>query len=118
MNQRKLAISLAVIGAIAAPFAFRIYKMRPVSEMFVPYTAQEKERVAAYFKEVNNRQTITDKVVPLPSGTGRTAFVFDDNDAFDLLKTAAYLRPNALPSPTSSAIAAPAALLPVKTVFN
>ena len=62
MNQRKLAISLAVIGAIAAPFAFRTYKMRPVSEMFVPYTAQQKERVAAYFKEVNNCQTITDQV--------------------------------------------------------
>jgi hypothetical protein len=48
MKQRKIAISLAVVGAIAAPFAFRTYKMDPVLWTVVPYTTEQKEKVTAY----------------------------------------------------------------------
>jgi hypothetical protein len=48
MRQRKIAISLAVIGAIAAPFVFRTYKMDPVLWRVVPFTTEGKEKAAAW----------------------------------------------------------------------
>jgi hypothetical protein len=48
MRQRKIAISLAVIGAIAAPFVFHTYKMDPVLWRVVPFTTEGKEKAAAW----------------------------------------------------------------------
>ena len=41
---RKIALSLAVVAALAGPFAFRTYEARPVYR--APLTAQEKEQFA------------------------------------------------------------------------
>jgi hypothetical protein len=62
VKQRKIAISLAVIGAVAAPFAFHTYKARPMSRAFIPMTAagsgatnqmplQGKETLKAIYSE-------------------------------------------------------------------
>ena len=42
------ALSLAVVGALAAPFTFGTYKARPVSSVWVPLTAHDKEQRANY----------------------------------------------------------------------
>ena len=49
LRQWKIALSLAVVGALAAPFAFRTYKARPWYSVSVPLTAQEKEKLADQF---------------------------------------------------------------------
>ena len=41
LRQWKIALSLAVVGALAAPFAFGTYKARPVSAVWVPLTAHD-----------------------------------------------------------------------------
>ena len=48
LRQWKIALSLAVFGALAAPFAFGTYKARPVSAVWVPLTAHDKEQRANY----------------------------------------------------------------------
>ena len=62
MKQLKIAISLAVVGAIVAPFVLRTYKMRPLSDAWVPYTAEQKSRIAANLARTNNCQTLSDRV--------------------------------------------------------
>ncbi|TFV74102.1 hypothetical protein E4K64_19105 [Bradyrhizobium frederickii] len=47
---RKIALSLGVVGALAAPFAFGTYKARPTYSVWVPLTAQQKENLAARFE--------------------------------------------------------------------
>ncbi|MBR0705403.1 hypothetical protein [Bradyrhizobium liaoningense] len=47
---RKIALSLAVLGALAAPFAFGTYKARPTYSVWVPLTAQQKENLADRFE--------------------------------------------------------------------
>ena len=47
-RQWKIALSLAVVGALAAPFVFHTYKARPVSAVWVPLTAHDKEQRANY----------------------------------------------------------------------
>jgi hypothetical protein len=52
MKQRKIAISLAVVGGIAAPFILGTYKENFAPEYVAkPMTAEEKERIAADFKK-------------------------------------------------------------------
>jgi flagellar biosynthesis/type III secretory pathway M-ring protein FliF/YscJ len=53
-KQRKIAVSLAVIGAIAAPLVFHTYQERPMTHALVPMTANEKATIAARLKETNN----------------------------------------------------------------
>jgi hypothetical protein len=48
LRQWKVALSLAVVGALAAPFAFRTYKADPKYVVVVPFTAHEKEQFANY----------------------------------------------------------------------
>jgi hypothetical protein len=48
LRQWKIALSLAVVGALAAPFAFGTYKTRPTHLVWVPLTAHEKEQRAYY----------------------------------------------------------------------
>jgi hypothetical protein len=46
LRRWKIALSLAVAGALAAPFAFGTYEAQPTYSVWVPLTAQEKERLA------------------------------------------------------------------------
>jgi hypothetical protein len=62
MKQRKVAISLAVVGAIAAPFVLQTYDMYPISSVLIPFSESEKEHRAAYLKETNNCQTLKDRI--------------------------------------------------------
>jgi hypothetical protein len=62
VKQRKIAISLAVIGAIAAPFVFHTYKERPMNYGLVPLTTVEKASIAAELKETNNCHTYEDQL--------------------------------------------------------
>ena len=57
MKQRKIAISLAVIGAIAAPFVFHTYKAQPTGNVWKPLTAEDKVEQGAWVKSTNNCQT-------------------------------------------------------------
>ena len=61
MKQRKIGISLAVVAAIAAPFALGTYKANPTSEKFVPLKARVAE-IKAVLAETNNCQTHLDRV--------------------------------------------------------
>jgi hypothetical protein len=62
MKQRKIAISLAVVGAIAAPFVFHTYKTRPPTwRTWIPLTAEIKENTAANLKSTNNCQVYEDR---------------------------------------------------------
>jgi hypothetical protein len=65
MKQRKLAISLGIVGAIAAPFILGTSKMRPTWETWVPMTAEENASIAEYLKETNNCQVLSDRVARL-----------------------------------------------------
>jgi len=58
MNQRKIAISLAVVGAIAAPFVLKTYKENPYGKVWVSLTFEDMHRDMARLKETNNCQTI------------------------------------------------------------
>jgi hypothetical protein len=49
-RQWKIALSLAVVGGLAAPFAFRTYKADPTYLLVVPLTAHEKEQFANYLR--------------------------------------------------------------------
>jgi hypothetical protein len=42
-RQWKIALSLAIVGALAAPFVFRTYKARPTYSVWVPLSAREKK---------------------------------------------------------------------------
>jgi hypothetical protein len=48
LRQWKIALSLAVVGALAAPFAFGTYKEVPTQLVRVPLTAHDKEQRANY----------------------------------------------------------------------
>jgi hypothetical protein len=67
MKQRKIVISLAVIGAIAAPFVFHTYKARPISNVWLPLTAEEKEEQGAWVKSTNDCQTFESGANPTTS---------------------------------------------------
>jgi hypothetical protein len=54
MRQWKIALSLAIIGAIAAPLVCHTYKARPQTSGFEPLTGTRKEEVAAYLARFNN----------------------------------------------------------------
>ena len=49
----KIALSLAIVGALAAPFAFRTYKARLTYPTFVRLTVQEREKLAAILQDPN-----------------------------------------------------------------
>jgi hypothetical protein len=50
LRQWKIALSLAVVGALAAPFAFGTYEAQPTYSVWVPLTAQEKENLANFLR--------------------------------------------------------------------
>jgi hypothetical protein len=59
MKQRKIAISLAVIGAIAAPFVTGAWKMTPKS--FTPLSAEREKKLTAYIEKTKNCATAEDQ---------------------------------------------------------
>jgi hypothetical protein len=73
MKQRKIAISLAVVAAIAAPFVSRTYKAQPVSKTWVPMTAEMKEELIASQKRSSNCRKFVDQLQQL----GKSASIFD-----------------------------------------
>jgi hypothetical protein len=58
VKQRKIAISLAVVGAIAAPFVLKTYKENPYGKVWVSLTAEDMYRFKARLNETNNCQTL------------------------------------------------------------
>ena len=66
MRQWKIALSLAVAGAVAAPFVFGFYKMRPSSDEWVPLTADQKTRISAYMVETNDCETFAEQLRKSP----------------------------------------------------
>jgi hypothetical protein len=50
-RQWKIALSLAIVGAVVAPFVFRTFKANTNYKVWVPLTAQEKENLANYLKD-------------------------------------------------------------------
>jgi hypothetical protein len=62
MRQWKIAFSLAIVGAIGAPFAFHTSKMHPTSETWVPLTQDQKASIAAHMEETDNCQTLEGRV--------------------------------------------------------
>ena len=70
MKQRKVAISLAVVGAIAAPFILGTYNKNFAREyVSEPMTAEEKERIAADFRKNNYCQELRDRIQHLSDTT-------------------------------------------------
>src|SRR5262245_18853366 len=53
----KIAIPVAVVGAIAAPFVFGTWKMRPTSETWEPLTADQKVKLGTYIQNTDNCRT-------------------------------------------------------------
>lgn len=53
----KIAIPVAVVGAIAAPFVFGTWKMPTTSETWVPLTAEQKATLAIYMQNTENCRT-------------------------------------------------------------
>jgi hypothetical protein len=61
MKHWKIAISLAILGAIAAPFITRTVKMEPTTESWVALTQDEKERISAELSETSNCRTLSEQ---------------------------------------------------------
>ena len=60
MKHWKIAISLAVLGAIAA-FITRTVKMEPTTESWVALTQDEKERISAEMSKTSNCRTLSEQ---------------------------------------------------------
>jgi len=66
MKQWKVAISLAILGAIAAPFVTHTVRMRPTTETWIPLTQdekdeKEKERISAEMSKTSNCRTLSEQ---------------------------------------------------------
>ena len=63
MRQWKIALSLAVVGGLAAPFVFRTYNAQPpFVSTWIPITEEVKAGVIAYMKKTNNCQELVDRI--------------------------------------------------------
>jgi hypothetical protein len=61
IRERKIAISLAIVAAIAAPFVTGTWKRQPKSSTWVPLTVEQRADDAAYLERTNNCQTLVDR---------------------------------------------------------
>jgi hypothetical protein len=61
-RQWKIALSLAITGALAAPFVFRTYKARPTYSVWSPLTAREKENLAVSLRNSNYCREFDDSI--------------------------------------------------------
>ena len=53
----KIAIPVAVVAAIAAPFVFGTWRMSTTSETWVPLTADQKAKLEIYMQNTENCRT-------------------------------------------------------------
>ena len=60
MRRWKVAISLAAVAAVAAPFVFGTWKHQPTSEMWIPLTEAQRQRLESYLKERNYCRNLND----------------------------------------------------------
>ena len=72
MKQRKIAISLAVVGALAAPLGSGTYKKRPTDYFLEPLTAQQKQEFTDYVAKFNNCQEAMHTPIDRISQEGET----------------------------------------------
>src|SRR4030095_1592217 len=61
MKQWKVGLSLAILGAIAAPFVTHTVRMRPTTETWMPLTQDEKERISAEMSKTSNCRTLREQ---------------------------------------------------------
>ena len=61
MKQWKVAISLAILGALAAPFVTQTVRMHPTTETWIPLTQDEKERISAEMSKTSNCRTVSEQ---------------------------------------------------------
>jgi hypothetical protein len=61
MKHWKIAISLAILGAIAAPLITRTVTMEPTTESWVALTQDEKERISAEMSKTSNCRTLSEQ---------------------------------------------------------
>jgi hypothetical protein len=62
MRQWKIALSFAVVGALASPFVAGSYKARPTVDEWTKLAPAQKTSIAAYMEETKNCQTLADRV--------------------------------------------------------
>jgi hypothetical protein len=62
MQQLKIALSLAIIGALASPFMAGSYKVHPTVDEWVQLEPAQKTKITAYMEETKNCQTLADRV--------------------------------------------------------
>ena len=53
MRRWKVAISLAIVGAVAAPLILGTLNKMPVSEYWVPLTEKRRQEIESYLKETD-----------------------------------------------------------------
>jgi len=61
VKQWKVALFLAILGAIAAPFVTHTVKMRPTTQTWIPLTQDEKERISAEMSKTSNCRTLSEQ---------------------------------------------------------
>ena len=61
MKQWKVALSLAILGAVGAPFVTHTVRMRPTTETWMPLTQDEKERISAEMSKTSNCRTLSEQ---------------------------------------------------------
>ena len=61
MKQWKVALSLAILGAVTAPFVTHTVRMHPTTETWIPITQDEKERISAEMSKTSNCRTLSEQ---------------------------------------------------------
>ena len=61
MTHWKIAVSLGILGAIAAPFFTHTVRMSPTTETWTPLTQDEKERISAEMSKTSNCRTLSEQ---------------------------------------------------------
>ena len=61
MKPWKIALILAILGAIVTPFVTQTVRMRPTTETWIPLTEDEKERISGEMSKTSNCRTISEE---------------------------------------------------------
>lgn len=75
-RHKKIALSLAIVGALASPFVFRTHNAQPSYAVWVPLTPQQREELAAVVQKSDDCQRETSIV--------RGYFCTRDKERFEL----------------------------------
>ncbi|MBN8978447.1 MAG: hypothetical protein J0I08_18405 [Rhizobiales bacterium] len=73
-RHKKIALSLAIVGALASPFVFRTYKASPLYAVWVPLTPQQKENLAASLQASNDCRSETSIVLDVVCSLNKERF--------------------------------------------